>query len=234
MMLAVRLGCNTKPILIRVIRVIRGYTCLPAHCPRHRNRACPARPFCVLVPFVTASLSPSPLERLLIILDALCAAIAARGPGWVLTAPLLFLLWRRLRRIATRAKQVAARLATGAPLPVPRSRAATCRPPRPQPLRLPGGYAWLVRLIPATAGYGSQLHYLLTDPEAAPLLASPSLRRMLNPVCRMLGIPAPPRPKPPPSPRPAAVPPMPAAADRASDPGETVRDPPPAAKPLAA
>ncbi len=174
------------------------------------------------------SVPASPLARLLLIIDALCAAIAARGAGGALTTPLLFLLWRRLRRIATRATNVAARLAAGAPLPAPRPRTASPRAPRPPPLRLPGGYAWLVRVCPATAGHGSQLHYLLTDPEVAPLLSSPSLRRMLNPLCQMLGIPKPP-PQPPPSPRPAAAAPRPPIAHHPNGPGADGGDPPPSA-----
>jgi hypothetical protein len=171
---------------------------------------------------------------LVLIIDALCAAIAARGAGWVLTAPLLFLLWRRLRRIATRATNVAARLAAGAPLPAIRSRPKSPRPARPPPLRLPGSHAWLVRLIPATAGYGSQLQYLLADPDMAPLLASPSLRRMLNPLCRMLGIPKPPAPRPPPSPNPAAAAPRPLVTDHARGPFPPGSDPLPSANPVAA
>jgi hypothetical protein len=143
----------------------------------------------------------------------LCDAVAARGPGGVLPTPLLLLLWRRLRRMATRVTRAAARLAAGIPLRAPRPPPATPRPSRPQPLRLPQRYAWVVVEVPGTAAYGNYLQALLADPQMAPLAAIPSVRRMLNPLCQMLGIPKlPPLPKPPPlPPRPAAVAPRPAA-----------------------
>ena len=170
---------------------------------RSSESACPAIPFYVLFPFVfiprPIPLSPdaTPAERLGCILDLLCQAIAARGAGGVLTLPLLLLLWRRLRRIGVRATKVAARIAAGlspaASRPGPRSHPAAPRSPRPPALRLPGGYGWLVPLVPGAPAYAGQLQHLLADPQMAPLLAAPSLRRGLNPICRTLGIPAPPK-----------------------------------------
>jgi hypothetical protein len=146
------------------------------------------------------------------ILDGLCAAIGARGAGGVLTTPLLLLLWGRLRRMAARATRIAARLAAGVPPPAARARPPTPRPPRPPTLRLPRGFAWLVPLVPGAAAYGCQLQGLLADPAMAPLAADPAMRRLLNPLCQMLGVPArasrPPRrpaagsPKPPQPPKP--------------------------------
>jgi hypothetical protein len=130
------------------------------------------------------------------IIEGLCFAIAARGAGGVITTPLLLLLWGRLRRMAVRVTKAAARIAAGTPA-APRRRPAKPRPPRPQPLRLPGGFAWLVPLVPGAAAYGSQLQLLLADPQMAPLATVPSVRRMLNPLCQMLGVPARPcRPPP--------------------------------------
>jgi hypothetical protein len=114
------------------------------------------------------------------IIEGLCFAIAARGAGGVITTPLLLLLWGRLRRMAVRVTKAAARIAAGTPA-APRRRPAKPRPPRPQPLRLPGGFAWLVPLVPGAAAYGSQLQLLLADPQMAPLATVPSVRRMLNP-----------------------------------------------------
>ncbi len=133
----------------------------------------------------------TPLERFVRILDGPCAAVAARGAGGVLTAPLLLLLWGRLRRMAVRATRAAARLAAGVQ-PAVRPRPATPRPPRPpRPQKL----------------------RLLADPAMVLLAATPSMRRLLNPLCQMLGVPAwgshLPR-------RPAAVPAQPAAMDRAA------------------
>jgi hypothetical protein len=162
------------------------------------------------------------------ILDGLCAAIAARGPGGLLTTPLLVLLWGRLRRMAVRATRAAARIAAGVPPPAARRRAPG--PSRPQPLRLPRGFGWVVRLVPGTAAYGTQLQALLADPAMAPLAAEPRLRRLLTPLCQMLGV-----PKPPPLPprRPAAAPPPPASdSDRGTPPAGCA--PPPPAPPVAA
>ena len=175
--------------------------------------------------------APSPAERLVRTIDGLCAVIAARGVGGMLTAPLLFLLWSRLRRLATLATQIAGRIAAGTPPAAARHRAAKPRPPRPPTLRLPRGYAWLVKLVPGAAAYGSQLQYLLADPLMAPLAAEPKLRRMLNPLCQMLGVAKPP---PPSSLRPAAAPPRPPRPERDSNANPAGCDPPPQAAPVAA
>ena len=65
----------------------------------------------------------------------------------------------------------------------------------------------------ATAAAGSQLAYLLTDPEMLAILrASPLLVRMLRPLCRMLGVVLPAEFRPPPPP------PKPAEADADAEP----------------
>jgi hypothetical protein len=180
------------------------------------NRACPAGPFRVLVPFVYVPLQTpvppnSPVERLVRLLDLLCAAIAARGAGGLLTVPLFFLLWRRVRHTAVRAIKVAARIAAGISPPAVRPRPASPRPSRPRPLRLPRGYAWVVRLVPGTAAYGTQLQRLLADPQMARLAEAPAMRRLLNPLRQMLGVPSPP---PLPAPRPVVVTPKSAKPER--------------------
>ncbi len=159
------------------------------------------------------------------IIDALCAAVAARGAGGALTVPLFFLLWSRLRRIAARATKAAARIAAGVPRPATRPRAP--RPPRPQPLRLPRGFAWVVRVVPGTAAYGTQLQALLADPDMAALAEDPRLRRLLNPLRQMLGVPPPPAPA-------RAAPPRPPPPARDSGDTTPAHDPPPLAAPLAA
>ncbi len=141
--------------------------------------------------FIPLSHPPAttPHERFVRIIDGLCFAVAARGAGGVLTAPLLVLLWGRLRRMATRMTRAAARLAAGIQ-PATRPRRAAARPSRPPPLRLPRRFAWVVVVVPGTAVYGVYLQALLADPLMAPLAAVPSVRRMLNPLCQMLGVPA--------------------------------------------
>jgi hypothetical protein len=172
----------------------------------------------------------TPVERFVRIIDGLCFAIAARGPGGLLPAPLFFLLWHRLRRMATRVTQAAARIAASAPRPAARLRPAAPRPSRPQPPRLPGGFAWVVALVPGTAVYGGQLQALLADPGWAPLAEVPSVRRLLNPLRQMLGVP---RPSPPP-PRPAAIPPQPPEPRRGGTPTPAGCDPLSPAPPVAA
>jgi hypothetical protein len=185
----------------------------------------------VYIPLQTPVPPGSPVERLVRLLDLLCAAIAARGAGGVLTVPLFFLLWRRVRHTAVRAIKIAARFAAGAPPATARPRPASHRPSRPRPLRLPRGYAWVVRLVPGTAAYGTQLQALLADPLMAPLVAEPSMRRLLNPLRQMLGVP---RPPPLPSPRPAAVSPTPPAPDRGGSGTPSGCDPLPPVPPVAA
>ncbi len=164
------------------------------------------------IPLRTPVPPNSPAARLVLLLDELCAAIAARGAGGLLTKPLFFLLWGRLRRTAVRAIRIAARITAGTPPLAPRPR-TTPRPPRPPTLRLPGGFAWVVVLVPGTAAYGTQLQGLLAEPELAGLAGDPAMRRLLNPLCRMLGVPA--RPSRP-ARRPAAAPAP--AGDRDGDP----------------
>jgi len=74
--------------------------------------------------------------------------------------------------------------------------------------KLPQGFAWLVKLVPEAAVYGSQLNFLFAEPEMAGLLAAAPapLRRPVRSLCRMLGVtpPAilalPAKPRPPPAP----------------------------------
>jgi hypothetical protein len=106
---------------------------------------------------------------------------------------LIRLLWDRLGRLGQRFAKVVAQLEAGTlrPPAPPRERPAGARPERPSPaLRLPNGFAWLVRIAGwEAAGRGSQLQYLLRDPEMAALIAAaPQLVRLLRPLCRMLGI----------------------------------------------
>ena len=151
----------------------------------------------------------SPVERLVRMLDWLCAAIAARRAGGVLTVPLFFLLWKRVRHTAVKAIKLAAGIAAGVPPPITRPR-KTPRPPRPPILRLPRQFAWIVKVVPGTAVYGIQLQYLLAQPELAPLVADARFRRMVNPLCRMLAIPKLPPlpPRPPAAPEPVAPEPV--------------------------
>ena len=143
----------------------------------------------VYIPLQTPIPPNSPVERLVRMLDELCAVIAARRAGGVLTVPLFFLLWRRVRHTAVKAIKLAARIAAGIPPRIARPR-TTPRPSRPPILRLPREFAWIVKVVPGTAVYGVQLEHLLAQPELAQFAADPRMRRLLNPLRRMLGVPA--------------------------------------------
>jgi hypothetical protein len=155
-----------------------------------------------LAPFPPIPSGPaSPSDFLARTLGGLCRAIAARCAGRdaaiTVARPLLILLWSRLNRTVLRFASLAARAAAGR-LAAPRSRPARpapVSPPSPSPLSSPRppavGFVWLVRLVPGTAAYGSQLQYLLATPEMAALLATaPQAARILRPLCRMLGVPS--------------------------------------------
>jgi hypothetical protein len=140
----------------------------------------------------------APAERLARIIELLCRAIAARGGLGRVAAPLVVLIWARLRRLVGRILRLAARIEAGTP-PRPRRRAARPRLPRPTrrpppTCRLPRGRAWLLRLVPGEgACAASQLRHLLTEPDMLALAAAdPRMGRLLRPLCHMLGVAPPP------------------------------------------
>jgi len=135
---------------------------------------------------------PALADRLAPIIAGLCRAVASRAAADRALAPLLVLVWSRLRRMAARFACLAGRADAGAPP----SRGVP-RPSGPRPFGsrerlhpgLPGGFAWLVRLVPEAACHGAQLQHLLSDPGVAALLAAtPRAGRVLRPLCRMLGV----------------------------------------------
>ncbi len=148
---------------------------------------------------MTPSAPLDPADRLALIIDGLCRSVAARIAGRRLAGPLIILIWTRLRRIGRDFAGLAARIRAGRTV---RRSATGRRPARPRgprgPRRLPQGFAWLLPLVPeAAAGYGSQLRHLLAEPEMAALIAAaPQARRILRPLCRMLGVRLPPGPAP--------------------------------------
>jgi hypothetical protein len=120
--------------------------------------------------------------------------------------PLAMLILDRLRTINQAFARLAARIAVGKPFPSrppdqPRQRAGP-HPRKKNPL--PQGFAWLVKLVPETAVYGSQLQFLFATPEMAALMAAApaSLGRPLRSLCHMLGVRPPPILAPPPTVRP--------------------------------
>jgi len=133
-------------------------------------------------------------ERLAPIIAGLCRAVASRAAADRALAPLLVLVWSRLRRMAARFASLAARADAGAPphagAPARPSAASLSglRPSGPRE-RLPDRFAWLLRLVPEAACHGAQVQHLLSEPGIAALLAAaPRAGRVLRPLCRMLGV----------------------------------------------
>lgn len=166
-----------------------------------------------------------PAECFATIILWLNRAVAARSFRNALPGPLIVLIWKRVNRIGLKFAALAARIRAGKFHP----RQPPATPPKRDGKRrreknpLPQGFCWLVKLVPQAAVYGSQLSYLLAEPEMAALVAAApgQMRRTLRPLCHMLGLapppllalppkPRPPKPpRPPPEPRPPPPPPPP-------------------------
>ena len=125
-------------------------------------------------------------------------------------------VWHTIFRLAGRIDRLITRWKNGT-LPKPGTpRPGRARTARTAPkFRLPGGHMWLIRRIQGTAFAGSQLaHLIATNAELHAFLeAAPQGRRLLNPLCRMLGVDFDkptgvllPKPQAPPEPEPAANP----------------------------
>ncbi len=78
----------------------------------------------------------------------------------------------------------------GAPLPHAPFKGATQGAPREAGRSLPRRFGWLIGLLPCEAvAYASQLSCVLADAEVAALLRDvPQARRILRPLCVMLGV----------------------------------------------
>ncbi len=138
----------------------------------------------------------------------LSLSLAVDGPSmWGgFSRPLALLILDRIRTINQAFARLAARISAGTYVPhrpadTPRQRAGP-HPRRKNPL--PQGFAWLIKLVPETAVFGSQLQFLFADPAMAALMAAApaSLGRPLRSLCHMLGIAPPPILAPPARPRP--------------------------------
>ena len=190
---------------------------------------------------VTQETPPTPSDlsdRFAVIIESLYRATArtVRDP---MVAPLILLICARLRRITARFAALAARYAAGTlrPLRTPTTEPPTpgLHPPPPRD-KLPRGYAWLIRLVPGAASYGSQLQYLLSQPEMAAMIAAvPRMATLLRPLCRALAahptpplppdpqrtrLPRPPKPARPPRERPVSDKPDPRILRRKPPPDE--------------
>ena len=135
--------------------------------------------------------SPNPAAPLGVILRGLAALVAHRFLRNPRHAVFIVPLWRLFTRAAGRVETLFARLAAG-PIPPPRPRTPHPGGPRRKP-EIPTGRGWLIRALgPEATAHASQLEALLAGPEAADLLANPTVRRILAPIRRLLGL-VPPR-----------------------------------------
>ena len=133
----------------------------------------------VHVLFMNTFALPPVAARLGLALDGLGRAVAARIAAPVMSAAMILLVWRRLRRIEGEIAGLLARFQAG--------RLGGARAER---ARLPVGFGWLLALVPGEAAcFAGQIRAALAEPEMVALLqAAPQARRSLRPLCRMLGL----------------------------------------------
>ena len=98
--------------------------------------------------------APAPLsatDAFALIMERLCQTVAAQSYRERMAAPLILLIWTRLRRLAARFAALAARVRAGtlrSRAPARRAASRPASPPAsPPPPRLPNDFAWLVRLV---------------------------------------------------------------------------------------
>jgi hypothetical protein len=130
-------------------------------------------------------------DRLALTLEGLCRAVAARVVGQAMATWMILLVWRRVRRIEGQVQRLLVRFREGR-LRVRAAAQAGGAGGRSggAAQALPRGFAWLLPLVPSEAAcFAGQLSTLLVEPEMVALLqAAPQARRVLAPLCRMLGI----------------------------------------------
>ncbi len=193
--------------------------------------------------FLTQTATLSAADRFVLMIDALCTVIVT-GLAAGMSGPQVIGIWDRLTRILTRFAAILAR-------PIkPRAitpRTIPAHPPAARPQvqarpfkarRLPTGYGWLIRRLPAASPFAEELQRLIGDPQMAALLqANPGMARLLRPLCRMLGVQQPPeqRPQRPPLPGQPAREPRPEqfspAIPRPPKPSGRAANPPPDPRP---
>lgn len=124
-------------------------------------------------------------------MDGLCRAVAAHSFRGMLAGPLILLIWCRLRRIEAELQRVAARWRAGFVERRILNRKNGMRVGgRVGRAVLPLRFGWLLALVPCDAAcFAGQIRTVLGEPEMVALLAaSPRARRVLAPLCRMLGV----------------------------------------------
>ena len=120
-------------------------------------------------------------------LQAAIAVVAARERALTV---LLVAVWGRIGRISTRLERLIALWRAGK-LPKPRAWLGRVPgTPVKKPVSvLPRVPAWLLVAVREAAPFGTRLESILSEAECAAFLeAAPQARRLLRPLCRMLGV----------------------------------------------
>jgi hypothetical protein len=154
-------------------------------------------------PVARGCVDANPLaDRIAWLIDELCRAIGRDAHQRRMEAALAWAIWIRVRLLGDRLIALAERV-KGGRVRMIRSGGGTPRPAGPRAPRsrqgqrsavagLPQDFGWIRRLLPETTQYAGVLRYLLRDPEMAALLEkAPQARRVLRPLCHLLGVKAP-------------------------------------------
>jgi hypothetical protein len=155
---------------------------------------------CVLPWFMDLSFLTGLRACLAQITSGVCRAVAAcvggSGRPQILPADMIVLVWQRVKTAETRLLALMERVRLGRQrLSVVRAARAVVGRADGEPagrvvVALPRRFGWLVAMVgPTAAVRGSQLAHLLDDPEMVALVRDvPQARRLLAPLCRMLGV----------------------------------------------
>jgi hypothetical protein len=143
-----------------------------------------------------ATLRTGLAEWLTLIIEGLREALGVRAEKDLSVAPLMLLAWSRLGELSGRFARLFAafqqgRLAAGhtGPFGGRRKREKHEAGDSSLPSRLPSKFGWLVEAAPESAEFIPEMQAWLEHPDLPSLLAeAPQAERLLNPLCRMLGI----------------------------------------------
>ena len=119
-------------------------------------------------------------------LQAAIAVVAARERHLTL---LLVAVWSRIGRIRTRLERLIALWRAGMLPKARKAHAGVTRVGVSTKSELPRVPAWLLVAVREAGPYGTRLEHLLSQDECVEFLAAvPQARRLLRPLCRMLGV----------------------------------------------
>jgi hypothetical protein len=148
--------------------------------------------------FMPALFSTGPADRLALFLNALVKAVADTFPKGQAGQ---LVLWQRLMRLGARFTAILTSARNPRPEKPPSRPQASSRS-NSQPKPPADDFGLLFSQLPGYQRYRSRFEHLLQQPDIAELLqTNPQLRRVLNPLCRMLQLeplqPQPPQPQSP-------------------------------------